>query len=129
MLKPSKFQIICILSSIIGLSLVYFIALSKKPAEVSISEVNEGLVGRAVTVKGFISDVKFHKDGHIFLTVSDNGTKIQVPLFSSFLSSTKLDISKIKVGKKVLVSGVVDTYRGQIQIIPKKAEDFKILGA
>jgi len=128
-LKQNIFQVVCVVSSILGLLLIYFAALNTKPSEVSISKIDESLVGRSVTVSGFISYLKFHPDGHIFITVSDNTTKIQVPLFSSFLSSARIDVSNIKVGRKVVVSGIVDVYKNQLQIVPNKADDFKVLGA
>ncbi len=126
--KISFFQIVCVASSILGLLLLYFSALNAKPREVSLNELDESLVGRSVTVRGFINRIKFHPDGHIFLTISYNKTKVQVPLFSSFLSSAKIDVGKIKVGRVVVVSGTVDLYKNQLQIIPRKAEDVKILG-
>jgi DNA/RNA endonuclease YhcR with UshA esterase domain len=122
------FQMVCIASSILGLLLVYVAALNAKPREVSLTELDESLVGRSVTVRRFIDRLKFHPDGQIFLTIGYNKTNVQVPLFSSFLSSAKLDVSKIKVGKTIVVSGTVDLYRNQLQIIPRKAEDVKILG-
>lgn len=127
-LKQNLFQAVCLASSILGIALIYFAALNASPIKVSISEIDKSLVGKSVTVKGIISYVRFHQDGHIFLTIADNKTKIQVPLFSSFVSSAGIDVSKIKVGASVVVSGTVDMYKGKLQIVPKKADGFKVLG-
>jgi DNA/RNA endonuclease YhcR with UshA esterase domain len=33
----------------------------------------------------------------------------------------------LKKGQKIVVSGVVDEYKGKLQIIPRKASDIKVV--
>jgi DNA/RNA endonuclease YhcR with UshA esterase domain len=65
----------------------------------------------------------------ILVTISDNKSQIQVPLFSNFLKSLseKLDLNQLKVGRKISVVGTVDEYMGDLQIIPRKPEDIKLI--
>jgi DNA/RNA endonuclease YhcR with UshA esterase domain len=118
----------CLFCSLIGISLIYFSSLLEQPKEVSISELNADMVGFSATVVGRISKVRFHQDGHVFLTLTDGRNVVQVPLFASFLKASSIDISKLKVGAEVLVSGTVDVYKSQLQILPRKTNDLQILG-
>lgn len=127
-LEKNFLKIVCMLSSLLGLILIYYVAISTQPKVVSISEITLDLVGRPVTVNGTITKVRFHQDGHAFLTISDGKGQIQVPLFASFLLASGLDVSKLKVGNNILVSGTVDLYNNQMQIVPRKVTDVKFLG-
>jgi DNA/RNA endonuclease YhcR with UshA esterase domain len=121
-------KIVCLLSSLLGLTLIYYAAVNMQPREVSISDINTELVGMSATTRGNITKVRFHQEGHVFLTISDGKNQIQVPLFASFLLASGLDIGKLKVGNSILVSGAVDVYKNQLQIVPRKATDIKFLG-
>lgn len=103
-----------------------------QPSEISISEITQDLIGRTITTSGYIVYKSSHPAGHVFLTLSDdsNGTKIQIPLFSGFMSSlNEVGITEqdLKKGTKLLVSGLVDEYQGQLQIQPRKVGDIQIL--
>lgn len=117
--------------SLIGLILIYFAAINLQPKEISISEITPELIGRTVTTHGFIVYKKVHPEGHVFLTISDNKTKIQVPLFAGYMKSLEernLTEKDFKVGRELTVSGLVDEYRGSLQIIPRKLSDVKLIG-
>jgi len=116
--------------SLIGLILIYFAAINIQPKEMSISEITPELIGRTVTTRGTIIYKKVHPEGHVFLTLSDNKTKIQVPLFVGYMNSLKernLTERDFKVGEKLIVSGLVDEYKGSLQIIPRKLSDVKLV--
>jgi DNA/RNA endonuclease YhcR with UshA esterase domain len=95
-----------------------------------ISDINSELVGRFVATSGKITTKRSSDAGHIFLTVSDNKSSIQVPLFASFMNTLKeneMPENNLRIGIEVYVSGLVEEYQGQLQIIPRKITDFKIL--
>jgi DNA/RNA endonuclease YhcR with UshA esterase domain len=120
----------CFITSIIGLILIYIAAINLEPEQIELKEINIELVGRSVLSKGEIVHKKSHDAGHLFLTISDRDTNIQVPLFSGYLNSLKeVNITKdnLEVGKIISVSGLVSEYQGQIQIIPRRIDDVKIL--
>jgi DNA/RNA endonuclease YhcR with UshA esterase domain len=74
--------------------------------------------------------VRTHSAGHIFLTLSDGDSRIEVPIFSSLANQlsangiTKYDLRK---GKIVRITGIVGEYKGQLQVVPRKASDIQIL--
>jgi len=64
------------------------------------------------------------------LTISDDDTKIAVPLFAGYLNDLKdvgLTEDDFYEGVEISVSGLVDEYQGQLQIIPRRKDDIKIL--
>lgn len=128
MIKNSEnlILIVCFIFSLFGLILIYIAATSIKPIELSISEINFQHIGKTVKTSGNISHKSHHPAGHLFLTISDNNEKIQVSLFSNLVS--KFDDSEIKnfrKGRKIVVTGLVDEFRGRLQIIPRKTKDIE----
>lgn len=130
-LKGNILIVICFTLSVTGLLLIYVAALNIKPMEMKISEINFELIGRSVTTSGNIIYKKEHTAGHLFLTISDGKSNIQVPLFAGFmtsLNSNGINSNDFKVGRTISVSGLIDEYQGSLQIIPRKPEDIKLLG-
>jgi DNA/RNA endonuclease YhcR with UshA esterase domain len=119
-----------LICSVAGLVLIYVSSLYIEPTKMKVSDINSELVGRFVIINGKITNKKTSDAGHVFLTISDNKSSIQVPLFASFMKTlmeNEISESDLKVGYKVSISGLVDEYQGQLQIIPRKITDFKIL--
>lgn len=121
-----KLTLLCLLSSIIGLLLIYYAALMLKPMRLRLDEIDLELVGRKVATTGYIIYRRNHVAGHVFLIISNRRAKIEVPIFSDLASKLK-NVRELKVGRKVFVSGVVDYYKGRLQIIPRKPEDVRLI--
>jgi DNA/RNA endonuclease YhcR with UshA esterase domain len=122
--------LICFFTSVIGLILIYIATINIEPKQIDLKDLNHELVGRSVTTTGKIVYKKSHEAGHLFLTVSENKTKIQIPLFSGFMSILNehgLTENDFSIGSEILVSGLVDEYQGQLQIIPRRENDIEIL--
>jgi len=122
---------ICLFSSILGLTLIYIAAVNIQPLETEIGEIDYQLMGRTVKTTGYISYKRTHPEGHIFLTISDNGATIQVPLFAGFvnaLNGNGLTENDLRKGAQISITGLVDEYKGQLQVTPRKPDDVKILG-
>jgi len=123
--------LISFLTSVIGLILIYIAALNIQPVEIEITQINSDLIGRTVSTRGIITQKKLHSDGHMFLVISDDESDIQVPIFSSLMNNLKkenITESDFKINEIISVTGLVDEYRGQLQILPRKTSDIKIGG-
>ena len=121
---------ICLLTSVIGLVLIYIAAINLEPEQIKLKDITPELIGRSVLTTGEIVYRRTHDAGHLFLTISDDDTKIAVPLFAGYLSTLKevgLTEDDFQEGKKISVSGLVDEYQGQLQVIPRRVSDVKIL--
>jgi len=129
-LKQNTLILVCLLCSVAGLVLIYLAATKIEPVPVKIENIDSGLVGRSVTIKGYVAYKSNHPAGHIFLTVSYNKTKIQVPLFAGFvdkLTESDFPLDELKKGANIMVTGLVGEYKGQLQVVPRKITDIKVL--
>ncbi|MEM7826158.1 MAG: hypothetical protein QW451_00825, partial [Candidatus Aenigmatarchaeota archaeon] len=75
--------IACALVATFGLILIYFSSLAVSPSETKISEIDSSMIGKVISTTGKISYVRKHPQGHIFLTLKDGDSRIEVPIFSS----------------------------------------------
>lgn len=119
----------CFICSVTGLILIYFSSKNFEPYEIELSEISPELIGRAVRSKGKIVYKKIHPSGHLFLTLEEKGSRIQVPIFSGLMSRINengIEEEDFSLGRILEVSGVVDEYQGQLQIIPRKIEDIRL---
>ncbi|HLC59485.1 MAG TPA: OB-fold nucleic acid binding domain-containing protein [archaeon] len=124
-----KVVLLSFVISIVGLIAIYLLSHNAKPEYLSISQLTTNLVGKIVSTGGFIESVSYNTAGHVFLKIGNENKSIQVALFSDFMKSLNAentsyqDLSK---GKHVNITGILDIYNNQLQIIPRKTTDFKI---
>ncbi|HLC39546.1 MAG TPA: OB-fold nucleic acid binding domain-containing protein [archaeon] len=131
MQRKNLLLIVSIVSTIVGISLIYFAATRVESAQLAVGEITSEMVGRSVTTTGYVSSRSAHPDGHIFLTLSDEDkNRISVPLFAGFVAELRknhFNINSIQKGTYLQISGLVDEYKGQLQIVPRKISDIKFL--
>lgn len=116
--------LICLSTSLAGLFMIYLAASNSEPEMLEIGDLSQESVGRVVTIEGQIKSKKLHEEGHVFLTISDGGKLIQAPIFSNV--AQYMDIDSLKEKSGVRITGTVDDYRGQLQVIPRKPNDIEL---
>lgn len=129
-IKQNKLLLICLFSSVIGLVLIYLAAINIQPSTIKINEIDSRLIGKTVRTTGYIIYKNNHPAGHVFLTIGDGQAKIQVPLFAGFVNSLNendVSVDDFRKGVRISITGLVDEYKGQLQILPRKPNDIKIL--
>lgn len=108
-----------------GLVLLFFVSTYSTVPVVQVSELSYDDVGTKVAVKGEVTSVRIHKDGHIFLEVADDTGSISVAIFSNV--AEELDAATrgcvTGIGAGVEVAGEVEEYRERLEIIPQSAGD------
>jgi DNA/RNA endonuclease YhcR with UshA esterase domain len=130
-LEGGKITYVCIISSTLGLALIYFAAIKVQPLDTELGDIDSELIGRTVRTTGHISYKSLNPAGHVFLTLSDGRKNIEVPLFAGFvnkLAESGLIENQLSKGVQLSVSGVVDEYKGSLQIVPRKVSDVQITG-
>lgn len=129
----NKLVYVCVAASAVGLAAIYILATMMEAEPIRIADIDFEMVGMSVKTAGYIAYRTDHKDGHIFLTIEDGDSKIQVPLFSGFVSTYDRENSQLassrdlRRGALIEVEGLVGEYKGQLQVVPRKADDIKIL--
>ncbi len=129
-LNKNKLILLSLFSSLFGIFLIYIASSQSKPLETKIDEISQDLIGKTISTSGYIVDKKVSSTGHIFLTISQNKATIEVPLFKNFLDKMREERmnTNFRINQKIFVQGVVDEYKGKLQIIPRKTSDIKIIG-
>lgn len=79
------------------------------------------MVGTTVTVSGKIMSHNYHKDGHLFMTISDGTGSMRVTIFSDLAS--RINPDNVAKSVTIRVTGNVDEYKGNLQIIPRSPND------
>ncbi|MBQ1880166.1 MAG: exodeoxyribonuclease VII large subunit, partial [Lachnospiraceae bacterium] len=83
------------------------------------SLIGRDAVLRALSVKGELSNVKYHSSGHIYFTIKDDGAAMSGVMFASDAYALDFELSN---GMKVEITGAVGIYEkaGSYQIYAKK---------
>ncbi len=78
---------------------------------------------RQITVKGEVSNCKYHSSGHIYFTIKDAGGAMSCVMFSGDRARGGL-LFKMQEGQQVKVSGSIEVYErdGKYQLYAKKIE-------
>lgn len=130
-LSKNFLTILSLFVSVVGLVLIYIASLNIEPQKIPISDITSDMEGRRIIIAGYLVEKRKHEDGHLFLMISDNKTKMQIPLFSDFMNSlNQIGITgdDFHLNDKISVRGILENYKGRLQIVPKNLNDVKILG-
>jgi DNA/RNA endonuclease YhcR with UshA esterase domain len=114
-----KLLAISLAISTIGLILLLFVSATQQP--MPISAITPDDIGSKAFVKGAVSELRMSPDGHLFFVLSDGEGSIKAVAFADVAK----DLPCVENGRVIEMRGFVDEYRGEIEIIPSKAEDVK----
>lgn len=119
-MKENQLIKICLVGSIIGIISIYFVSFLFSAEEIKTGEITETFIGRKVKVSGSVDNIRFHNNGHIFFDLKDNTGSIDVVIWEDRVESLKLsgtDLSKIENGFGIELTGNVESYKGNLQIV------------
>ena len=79
----------------------------------------QGFALNKISVKGEISNCKYHPSGHIYFTLKDGGSQIGAVMFSSQRLNLKF---RLEEGQQVVVQGTIDVYErdGRYQLYARQ---------
>lgn len=117
----ARLSLIC---SLTGLAAIYVGAVSTRPRMTPIASLDNGFVGLQVVISGQVIDYREHRDGHLFLKLrDDSGEVVSVPIFSR----VRAELESIELLDVVEVKGEVVLYRGELEVVPERASDVKVV--
>ncbi len=118
----ARLSLIC---SLTGLVAIYFAAASARPRVMPIASLDNGFVGLKVAISGQVVDYREHQDGHLFLKLrDDSGGVVSVPIFSRLRAELGESIELLDA---VEVTGEVVLYQGELEVVPERASDVKVV--
>lgn len=97
--------------AVIGLTLIYFSSLYLQLEQVNIGDIERSWSGKNVKIEGNVTDFS-RSSGHAFMDLKDSTGEIMVVDFDSDL--------KLEEGDRVTVTGHVEIYKGQLEVIADK---------
>ncbi len=110
-----------------GLVLLFLVSSYSTVPVVKISELSYDDTGTKVAVNGEVKSVRIHDDGHIFLKVGDETGEISIAIFKNVAEKLDTEVTDCitNIGADIEVSGEVDEYKENLEIIPQKTDDIK----
>ena len=110
-----------IVGTIVGLVMLYFVSINMTSARANIGDITGSFVGNSVTVIGEVNGLYKHKAGHIFFNLKDDTGEIKVVLWDDVVKQLKMngiDISKVKNGDSIEITGEIIIYKGVLELEP-----------
>ena len=96
----------------------------------SVSEVNKYLkktldndfILRNLSVKGEVSNLKYHSSGHIYFSLKDGQSRLSCVMFRTFAETLNF---KIKEGMSIIASGSISLYKeaGSVQLYVQQIQE------
>ncbi|MEM0476035.1 MAG: OB-fold nucleic acid binding domain-containing protein [Candidatus Aenigmatarchaeota archaeon] len=111
------------ISFIIGISLLLYFLYLYEPKELKPSEISEEYLGRRISVTGKIIDI-IKRERVNYVIISDEIKNFTITIFPDVF---KLIEDKIEIEKTVKITGILSSYRGNLQIILQSQNNIKII--
>ena len=105
---------ISILVSVAGIAALFLISMMFTE---EVTEISELKIGQMERITGMVTSVYVSRDSHVFLKVADNTGEITVVAFKNSNIDEAYDL---ELGEEVSVTGRVDEYKGDLEIIAKE---------
>jgi DNA/RNA endonuclease YhcR with UshA esterase domain len=121
---------IALITAIIGIMGMIIFGGSIEPKEVSIKEINKGMIGEKIAIKGVIESIKPSSKGNSYFILLNDGTgKINIIIFENMLlelQKSEIDINSYK-GKKARIFGSVTEYNSAMELTLDNSNSIKII--
>jgi len=116
-MKDSIMILLAIFTSLLGLSLLYWVALNIEVQTIPLEQINEELLGKIVNVQGTVSEIKTYETVTSFTLVENNS---QIKIFTSFPLI-------IEQSTNVQIIGTIQEYQDELEIVVKQPSDIQLI--
>jgi len=125
-MKPEKFLFLSsLISFIFGFLLLIYLSYSLNPQKLTPSQINENFLGNKVILTGKVVEiVKREKVNYII--VSDGNKNFTIVVFPNVFQKIGNEIEN-SIQKYIEVTGIVTSYKGNLQIILQNPDNLRIL--
>ncbi|MFB6217327.1 MAG: exodeoxyribonuclease VII large subunit [Candidatus Aenigmatarchaeota archaeon] len=108
--------------SVAGILFILVLVHFTGPEAVKVSSIDSDHVGQRIQTQGQIEGLHTTETGHLFFHVKDERDEIRVVVFREDLAEMGLNRKLIQNGDVVSITGDVDTWNGQLEIVPTRIE-------
>ena len=119
-MRSNQIAFLSLFLCVVGLMVLFFLASQIEPKEIKISKITEQELGSFVKVSGEIKSISVH-NGNIFFDLCERSACIKTVFFIDFaveLKQNSFNPYLLKEGEKLQISGTVEEYSGELEIIP-----------
>ena len=110
---------LCLFCSFLGLAIIFYANSIYRAPVKELGTVMENDEGKSVTVGGVVSDRHFTGE-HLFLEIRDDTGEIKAVLFEGTMKKLGLNPNRIKSGMEIGLTGQIEKYEGEIEVIAEK---------
>ncbi len=110
---------VSVVFSILSVVAIYLLSISVPVKDISVCQLDYSMKGSSVKVSGTVTET-YVNEGNVFFTLSDRGCETRIVLWSNMADEESSGISD---GNNVMVTGMVDSYRGELEIIAKDVKN------
>ena len=129
-ITDDKLLKIALITSLIGIIGLIIFTPTIEVKEVTIKEINRGMIDEEVKVTGVITDVaQSSSKTSYFLTINDGEAQISLIIFESQVAEIQgrnLDIDDFK-NRKVEVVGTITEYNSDLELIMSSGDSLRII--
>ncbi|MBI4896200.1 MAG: OB-fold nucleic acid binding domain-containing protein [Candidatus Aenigmarchaeota archaeon] len=122
MVSDKTLQQIALVTTLIGVALLFILSLFMEPTAMRIQEITEQDVGKTVVVTGTITTLDRSKN--TFLTLTDDQMNLAVAIFEK-TGQTMPELENITQGDSVEITGKIVLYKGEIELLASHLKTFK----
>ena len=129
-ITDDKLLKIALITSLIGIIGLILFTPTIEVKEVTIKQINRGMIDEEVKITGVITDVaQSSSKTSYFLTINDGEAQISLIIFESQVAEIQgrnLDIEDFK-NRKVEVVGTITEYNSQLELIMSSGDSLRII--
>ncbi len=107
--------------SIIGLVSLFLISSFVDEGSINIGSVTSSDIGTIVKLCGNVTNKYTTKNKHVFMNLKDETGEIKVVVFNQTASKFNLNLIELN---RVCITGKVNIYRGELEIIANRVETY-----
>lgn len=118
-MEERQLKRLCIAGSLLSLLCIFILSHAVQPEEADICSLSAEYIGKVVSVGGTVTDT-FTDEGNVFFTLAGGGCEVRAVLWNATASAMSLrgeDPGGIAENAAVKITGSVEVYRGNIQIV------------
>ncbi len=105
--------------SVTGIILLFAFAQTPEIEIIEIGDIGKGMIGDNIEVFADVSSF-YSSNGNYFLKINDKTGNITAILFKQ--EASNFDISRLKKGEQIKLSGKISYYKGNLEIIANKID-------
>lgn len=118
-MDENKVLKLSLIISIIGIVVIYSMALVLEAPFVEIVDLNKNMIGEYIKVCGAVTSTHVSEKGTFFLKIKDY-KELDAIFFKEFVEG--LNAYDSEIGEKICIEGNLETYKGELEIIGNKFE-------